>query len=160
MQTIQGLKRKIDSTEDLQSVVKTMKSLAAVNIRQYEQATRALEDYYRTVRMALQVVLRQRSGVRLTVRAAPHGQIGAIVFGSDQGMAGSLNEQIVTHAAETLKKDAASHKKPEILAVGERALGHLEDAGFSRRDPSWEKDRGEVIKILSNWLHVSMLDSE
>lgn len=73
MQTIQGLKRKIDSTEGLQSVVKTMKSMAAVNIRQYEQATRALEDYHRTVELGLQVVLRQRSGTRLTIRAAPQG---------------------------------------------------------------------------------------
>ena len=36
MHTIQDLRKKIDVTNDLQSVVKTMKALAAVNIRQYE----------------------------------------------------------------------------------------------------------------------------
>jgi F-type H+-transporting ATPase subunit gamma len=38
MQTIEGLKRTIGSTRDLQSLVKTMKAMAAVNIRQYEKA--------------------------------------------------------------------------------------------------------------------------
>ncbi|MFP4349093.1 MAG: F0F1 ATP synthase subunit gamma [Desulfococcaceae bacterium] len=129
MQTTQGLKRKIDSTEDLQSVVKTMKSLAAVNIRQYERATQALQDYYRTVEMGLQVVLNERSGTRLTLKSAPKGRIGAVVFGSDQGMAGSLNEQIVNHALDTLEKEPDQEEEPVILAVGERAFGQLDDAG-------------------------------
>jgi F-type H+-transporting ATPase subunit gamma len=129
MQTIQSLKRKIDSTEDLQSVVKTMKTLAAVNIRQYEQAARALEDYFRTVEMGFQVVLREHSKTRLTKKTAPKERIAAIVFGSDQGMAGSLNEQIVTLAVDTLEKKDTK-EKPVLLAVGERAFGHLMDAGF------------------------------
>lgn len=134
MQTIQNLKRKIDSTEDLQSVVKTMKSLAAVSIRQYEQAAQALEDYYRTVELGFQVVLRERFRTRMTIKAAPTGRIAAVVFGSDQGMAGSLNEQIVTHAAEVLENERGGKEQPVILAVGERAFGHLEDAGLAVSD--------------------------
>jgi F-type H+-transporting ATPase subunit gamma len=130
MQTIQSLKRKIDSTKDLQSVVKTMKTLAAVNIRQYEQATRALKDYFRTVEMGFQVVLQERSRARLTTRTKPKGRTGAIVFGSDQGMAGSLNEQIVAHAIDMLDKEPEKKDKLVLLAVGERAYGHLEDEGF------------------------------
>lgn len=36
MATIEELKRKISTAEDLYSIVKTMKALAAVSIRQYE----------------------------------------------------------------------------------------------------------------------------
>ena len=134
MQTIQGLKRKIDSTEDLQSVVKTMKSLAAVNIRQYEQATRALRDYYRTVELGLQVVLKEHSGARLTLKKEAEGRVGAVIFGSDQGMAGSLNEQIVDHALDTLQEAPGRKEGPVILAVGERVFGKLEEAGRSVSD--------------------------
>jgi len=35
MQTLQELQRKIKSADDLRSVVRTMKTLAAVSIRQY-----------------------------------------------------------------------------------------------------------------------------
>jgi F-type H+-transporting ATPase subunit gamma len=129
MQTIQSLKRKIDSTEDLQSVVKTMKTLAAVNIRQFEQAARALEDYFHTIEMGFQVVLRESARTRFTAGAAPEGRIAGIVFGSDQGMAGSLNEQIVTHAIDGFEQNDRN-EKPILLAVGERVFDHLTDAGF------------------------------
>ena len=46
--TAASLRRKIDSAGDLQSVVRTMKAMAASSIGQYEQSVRALGDYYRT----------------------------------------------------------------------------------------------------------------
>ncbi len=42
MQTDEALKRTIETVEDLSSVVRTMKVLAAVNIRQYEAAASQL----------------------------------------------------------------------------------------------------------------------
>jgi len=38
MQSLQKIKSQIESTEDLHSVVTTMKTLADVSIRQYEKA--------------------------------------------------------------------------------------------------------------------------
>ncbi|MGB7443787.1 MAG: hypothetical protein WA919_22210 [Coleofasciculaceae cyanobacterium] len=54
--TTESIKRKINSSQDLQSVVKTMKALAAVSIRQYEKAVESLVDYNRTVEMGLQII--------------------------------------------------------------------------------------------------------
>ena len=51
--TTASLRRKIDSAGDLQSVVRTMKALAASSIGQYEKSVRALGDYYRTVELGL-----------------------------------------------------------------------------------------------------------
>ncbi len=62
MQTIESLKRKIQSAQDLLGVVKTMKALAAVSIRQYQKAVESLSEYNRTVEMGLQVVLKQQPG--------------------------------------------------------------------------------------------------
>ena len=42
MQTTESLKRRIKSAGDLLSVVKTMKALAAVSIRQYQKAVESL----------------------------------------------------------------------------------------------------------------------
>ncbi len=53
-----GLRRKIDSAGDLQSVVRTMKTLAASSIGQYERSVRALGDYHRTVELGLSVCFR------------------------------------------------------------------------------------------------------
>ena len=51
--SIESLGRKIGSAQDLQSVVRTMKALAASSIEQYEKSVCALADYYRTVEFGL-----------------------------------------------------------------------------------------------------------
>ena len=55
--TTASLRRKIGSAGDLQSVVRTMKAVAASSIGQYEKSVRALADYYRTVELGLGVML-------------------------------------------------------------------------------------------------------
>ena len=122
--TIASLRRKIGGAKDLQSVVRTMKAVAASSIGQYEQSVRALEDYYRTVELGLGACFREavpspQAGPPM-VRA-----IGAIVFGSDQGLVGQFNEVIVDYA---VKKLATMPAKAEVGAVGERVQARLADA--------------------------------
>jgi F-type H+-transporting ATPase subunit gamma len=109
-------------------VVKTMKALAAVNIRQYERAVESLSEYNRTVEMGLQVLLKQKPGGP-QIRQRAKERWGAVVFGSDQGMCGQLNDQIVTHALEDLDRRGGAKEDRIVLAVGLRAAGRLEDAG-------------------------------
>lgn len=130
MQTPESLRRTIAVTEELQSVVKTMKALAGVNIRQYERAAHAVAEYNRTIEMGLQIAL-QRLPARTTSRSprGEPGKLGAIVFGSDQGMCGQLNDQVVSYATRALGKLAFRHKDQKTIAVGVRAAGQLEAAG-------------------------------
>jgi F-type H+-transporting ATPase subunit gamma len=105
-----------------------MKSLAAVNIRQYERAVESLADYNNTVEMGLQIVLRGTRQAKIAAKSAPRDRLGAIVFGSDQGMCGSLNEQIVSHALRSMEEFGAPDRV--LLAVGERTAVLLEDNGL------------------------------
>jgi F-type H+-transporting ATPase subunit gamma len=130
MATLEGLRRKIDSTRDLGSVVKTMKALAAVNIRQFEKSVAALKTYNRTVQLGLQAVLRNRPGFSVTARTPEAGNLGAVVFGTDQGMCGPLNDTIVSHALETLDRIGTGDRRPHIISVGERARNHFMDEGL------------------------------
>ena len=59
--TLVSLRRKIGGAGDLESVVRSMKALAASSIGQYEKSVLALADYYRTVELGLVVCLRQRA---------------------------------------------------------------------------------------------------
>lgn len=134
MATIEAIKRRIDSTRKLKSVVCTMKSLAAVNIRQYEGAAASLSDYTRTVEMGLQAVLMNRPGARVLVRKAPLERVGAVVFGFDQGMCGPLNEGIVRHARETLAALDVPADARRLLVVGERANGLFEPEEYGGKE--------------------------
>lgn len=129
MPSLVGLKRKINSTEDLKSVVKTMKALAAVNIRQFEKAVDALKIYSRTVEKGLQVALRHRPGFSVSARPSVEGATGAVVYGTDQGMCGALNETVVSHALTVFDDLNIAGERLRWIAVGVRALNRLEDEG-------------------------------
>ena len=58
--TLASLRRKIGGAGDLESVVRSMKALAAASIGQYEKSVLALADYYRTVELGLVVCLRKQ----------------------------------------------------------------------------------------------------
>ena len=127
METLESLRRRIRSAQDLQSVVKTMKSLAAVSIRQYERAAQSLEEYNLVVEKGLHIALRSRpEGVSI---AEEHAQerLGAVVFGSDQGMCGQFNERIASFAVAQMDRAPVRRRKPSILTVGLRVTARLDD---------------------------------
>ncbi|HIH74982.1 MAG TPA: F0F1 ATP synthase subunit gamma [Methanosarcina sp.] len=128
-ETIESLRRKIDKANDLQSVVRTMKALAASSIVQYEKSVSALSDYYRTVELGLEICFREISPSSHTERKRKKsaGFIGAVVFGSDQGLVGQFNDVVADYA---VKKLAALPGKPQVWAVGERVYSRLADAGL------------------------------
>ena len=129
MQTIEGLKRTIGSTRDLQSLVKTMKAMAAVNIRQYEKALLSLKNYDRTIKMGFRAVCSSRPAVPTKPRSSDGARRGMVVFGSDQGMCGQLNEQIVSFVLQTMMARGSDPASTVLMAVGERVPGLLEDSG-------------------------------
>jgi F-type H+-transporting ATPase subunit gamma len=128
--TTAGLRRKIAGAEDLRSVVRTMKAVAASSIGQYEKSVHALDDYYRTVELGLGVCFRKSGPAPLMAerkgKTVVHA-IGAVVFGSDQGLVGQFNDVVADHAVKTL---ASLTAKPEVWAVGERVHARLTDSGL------------------------------
>ncbi len=128
--TTASLRRKIGGAEDLQSVVRTMKAVAASSIGQYEKSVRALDDYYRTVELGLGVCFREIGPALLIAerkRQTVAGAACAVVFGSDQGLVGQFNDVVADYAVKTL---TALPAKPEVWAVGERVHARLAEAGL------------------------------
>ena len=127
-ETIEALRQKMGKARTLGSVVRTMKTLAASNIKQYEEAVRSLIVYYRAVELGLSASL-QGMDSHYSRFSNPENKTHltiAVVFGSDQGLVGSFNDQltsVVTHKLEELSG------KIIILAVGERIQSRLTDAG-------------------------------
>lgn len=125
-----SLRHKIASAGDLESVVRTMKAMAASNIGQYENAVRSLGDYYRTVQLGLAACLRQDRPPAVAERKALQktDSVGAIVFGSDQGLVGQFNQVLVEFVVDTLGKLPG---KKTVWAVGERIQSRLEETDLS-----------------------------
>ena len=124
--TTESLRRKIASAGDLQSVVRTMKAVAASSIGQYEKSTESLGDYYHTVELGLSVCFRT-AGEGAAEQPKATTSTGAIIFGSDQGLVGQFNDVVTDFAVKTL---ASLTNKVQVWAVGERVRSRLEDAGL------------------------------
>ena len=129
-ETTASLRRKIENAGDLQAVVRTMKALAASSIGQYEKSARALGDYYHTVELGLSVCFRESGSAPLIAERKKQkvtGAIGAVVFGSDQGLVGQFNDGMADYVIKTLATLPGKHR---IWAVGERIRARLADAGL------------------------------
>jgi F-type H+-transporting ATPase subunit gamma len=129
METIDSLRRKLAVTADLQGVVKTMKTIAAVSIHQYEKAVESLGYYRRTIEMGMQIVMRSNQKENYHARPAPRGRLGAVIFGSELGMCGQFNDLLVNYALEQCRELQGGKGNRAIMAVGARAVSRLEEAG-------------------------------
>lgn len=159
METAESLRRSLAIAKELQSVVKTMKALAGVNIRQFEKSARTVAEYDRTIEMGLQIALQRLGPILAPPKRAAGRGLGAIVFGSDQGMCGLLNDQVVSHASRALQKLAVRREDQATLAVGVRAEAQLKNLGHkveaSVRVPSSSSAIGaaveEVLRTIEEW---------
>lgn len=173
MSTPETLQRKIHSADELQSIVKTMKALAAVSIRQYEQAVISLAEHDRALAMGLQILMLNNPDALATQRPSRPRQLGVVVFGTDQGMCGRFNQQLVDFILVRLAKLQKAHlarglaaSPPTLLAVGSRIADGLLAAHYPVEEclsvpSSIESITALVQKVvlqLENWRQAGQVD--
>lgn len=132
MDTLDTLGRRIRTTDELRGIVRTMKALSGVSIRQFEQAALALHAYAETVERGLQAFLHRHPGMARSGRSSRGGATGeavAIVFGSDHGLCGRFNELVVARAAPEIRDASVLPGGIRVLAIGVQAASRLEAAG-------------------------------
>lgn len=128
-ENLEGMRHKMKGVSKLESVVKTMKILAAANITQYERAVLSLEDYTRTVELGLSVFFNKhvQEDFYESPKKQDNNRTYVVVFGSDQGLVGQFNDVLL---AFTLKFLSGITGERCIWAMGERISSRLEDAGI------------------------------
>jgi F-type H+-transporting ATPase subunit gamma len=129
METLETLSEMLETTGDIQSIVRTMKSLSAVSIRQYEQAEAALSGYEHTLELGLTALLQDRIARGLPPpwgSGAASGREALIVIGSDRGLCGRYNDAIARFA-----QDRLTGGDMRLTVVGARVAARLETAGHA-----------------------------
>ncbi|TCP38918.1 FoF1 ATP synthase subunit gamma [Rhodovulum marinum] len=130
METLELLQRRIETTRDLQSIVRTMKTLAAVTIRRSDRASRAVRAYDESVDRGLQILLRDPGVARMAIaaaEAASDGPVGLIVLGSDHGLCGRYNDVALGAALGDIAAQGGAGVT--VAAVGARVADLLAGAG-------------------------------
>lgn len=134
MASRQKLERTISSTQDMSSIVGTMKSLAAVNARIFGRAQQSIERYLDGVESGFRVLLRKGGDLAASVSTErssenhdPEDHTALFVIGAVQGMCGQFSEHAAKHAA---KFAARAGGELTVIAVGPRIGDRLTDFGM------------------------------
>jgi len=130
MQMLEAIQRKIKSSQDLYSVVKTMKALAAVNIHYHERAVEAIEAYHQSIEKGFQVLLKEKPEILKKPAVKNGSRMGVIVFGSQRGMAGKFNVIVANGFMEWEKANTINYTQLKIAVIGERAEEQLKEVGY------------------------------
>jgi F-type H+-transporting ATPase subunit gamma len=150
--TLETLQKQVASGEDLSSIVRTMKTLAATSVRQYEKAAESLDDYYRTVELGLSVVLSNEFEIPAGSKVKHPGPEIKVVFGSDHGLAGRFNEQIVNYALENDEQPGSI-----FLALGEQVINRLRASGIT---PARELHMPGSVAAITPFVQGMLADIE
>lgn len=138
MPGLEALNTRIARVESLHSVVRTMKAMALVNQHAFERAQRSSSSYSGTAELALQALLHQRRFSAaalgpLQPQPTPQAQASVlgVIFGSDHGLCGSFNEQIVSYAGSVVQALQPKPQQVRWLLVGTRLVPLMVSKGQS-----------------------------
>ncbi|WP_180899863.1 F0F1 ATP synthase subunit gamma [Martelella soudanensis] len=115
-QTLERLTRRAETMRSIRGIVRTMKTVSAINAAPYEQAARAIEAYRATVLDGLHAFIAAHGALPPVPDVA--GERITIAFGSDHGLCGNYNEVL---AGEVLRGDDAPAR---VICIG----AQMEDA--------------------------------
>lgn len=137
MPELQELKSRRETTLTLLNLVRNVKAIAAVTIREQQIRAQVLKQYEETLEDSLGLVLRSQD---LSKRGGIPGEIqgrgiARIVLGSDQGMCGAFNQKV----ASLVPRDAEG----PLVVMGYRAARELEKRG-NRVDECVEVPHGAL----------------
>lgn len=121
MATLEELSQRIEVAGDLQSVVRTMKTISAVAIRQHELAERAMSRYLENVELGLQVVLHDLGDSIADASAPASSDIAVVVIGSELGLCGGFNDKVARFTVESLRDSGDGPDRRRVLTIGARA---------------------------------------
>lgn len=160
METLQILQKRINTTGKLQSIVKSMKTLSAVSVRQYERAVASLDDYLKNIEAGLQVALRDYK-LPITRKSPLKGPTvrGVVVFGSDQGLCGRFNENLALFFDKKVQEWNFEKTAIHLLAIGARMAARLDAVGYKIDEQFWtpgsvsgiNRNIYQILLVMERW---------
>ncbi len=165
MDTIQTLRKRIHTTEELQSIVKTMKSLSAASINQYDRAVAAVSEYRKAIELGLQIVFKNHLPERQE-QSDKSLRTAIILFGSDYGLCGRFNDQVVDFATSTISQGAVNSDPVRWLICGVKAAMRLEANGVVADQvytlpgsvAGLSEKVGDILGQLDEWRNQDLVD--
>lgn len=115
----EALSKRIKTTSDLHGIVNTMKMLSSVSLIQYEKARTSLNQYAQTIKLAFQGVFSQEDFSYPNQTKNKEGKVLYLLIGSDNGLVGRFNRDLVQKFEENRPKNAS------VITIGKRITSSI-----------------------------------
>lgn len=122
-QTLELLTHRTETMRSIRGIVRTMKTMSAINARPYEQAAQAIGAYRETVLSGFHAFMHSHGALPLGDEKDAVPVI--IAFGSDHGLCGNYNEVLAREVAQAFAAQAGDGAQgTRLICVG----AQMEDA--------------------------------
>lgn len=128
-QTLEQLARQSKTLTSISSIVRTMKTLSAINAVPYEQAAASIEAYQYTLEKGFAAFAYKTQGRYFNTQSSAKAKRLLIVFGSDHGLCGNYNEQLAEQVARFYQ--AKQPAEITVFCVGGKMQQSLQDHKLS-----------------------------
>lgn len=118
--TLEALSKQIKSMQDLRDIVTTMKLISSVSISQYTQAYKSIQQHKRTIYDAVHGLCLNGYRISQSSNSSAPKKALLVLIGSDNGMVGAFNKQVISFALNTLVHRDISLTNTEFICIGKR----------------------------------------
>ena len=132
MDSIDNLKKHLDSARSLKQIISTMKALSATNIKKYEKTALSLRKYMNNIYLGFQGVISQDYDILNYIEYVEQSEFKnknskniMIVIGSNQGLCGKFNDRIVNFFIDNNDKLDFSLENNMLITVGDKIFSTL-----------------------------------
>jgi F-type H+-transporting ATPase subunit gamma len=123
--SLETLGKRIKTTHDLRGIVSMMKMLSSVSIMQYDKALVSIKEYGKTVEEGfLGLILNDGYNAQMPRKNPKKTDILAILIGSDNGLVGRFNREVLLKSEEYFNDNGYAPKQVGYICVGKK-LGLL-----------------------------------
>ncbi len=124
MPTLKAIRRRIASVKSTQQITRATKLVAAARLRRAQEALQSAAPYHESLKEIAASVL----GAESSALAAPEDARPAallIVVGSDRGLCGGYNANLIRKSEEEARRMRAEGLEVRLFAVGRKVLDHF-----------------------------------
>ncbi len=139
MATLQDIRRRISSAQNIRKITKAMQMVAAAKLRRAQQRIECLRPYAISIVDMMQdlaIYAEERSGFALLREHPVCGKVGLLVFTGDRGLAGAFNANVIRRTVQAEAEVTQGGRDVTLMAVGKKGIGTLGFRGH-RLERSW-----------------------
>lgn len=162
MPSLKSLRGRIKSVKNTRQITSTMKMVAAAKLRRARDAAEKARPYADRLLAVLNNLAAQsdNASAPLLLQGRPNPKIvRVVVFGSDRGLCGAFNGNVLKAAFEAMRRFEAEGKTVEFVAVGNKACDGLDSKELNKVVKAYRDGTKDQTFAAANRIGTELVDA-